>query len=160
MITTLGDLQIGIVLWRELNANRRQQIRKGVMGLWQMQMDSLHYLLSGMRTCYRKDFRVNTLNQITAVSIFSGTKTACNNHLAIFRQSFTNCRKTFLYSRVNKTTGIHNHKIRARIILGGLVTLGTQLCEDKLRIYQRLGTSQGNKTNFTRHNYSFSAGLG
>ena len=74
-------------------------------------MNSLHHLVSSVRSSNCQNLRMNALNQVATIGILSGSQATSDDHLTIFSQGFTNGRETFFYSGINKATGIDNYKI-------------------------------------------------
>ena len=147
VVTAFGDLQIRIVLGRELDAGIAKaaghQIDKRVVRLGQVGVHRVHHLLRGMGAGHSQHAGMHFGHHAAAALFASlGAQATGHDHLAIGGQSLANRVQAFLDGIVDKAAGIDDHQIRAFKGLGGLITLGAELGQDQLGIGQGLGTAQ------------------
>ena len=76
-------------------------------------MNSVHYLLRRLGTCYRQHTRVHFAHQVATTFRRLGAQASGHDHLAVFSKGFANCVQAFLDCIVNESACIHNHKVSA-----------------------------------------------
>ncbi|HWA77499.1 MAG TPA: hypothetical protein VG937_34420 [Polyangiaceae bacterium] len=69
-------------------------------------------------------------------------ETAGDDDLAVLVQGFADGLKAFIARAVEKTTGVDEDEVSARVIRGDLVALGAQARDDAFAIDQRLRTAE------------------
>ena len=141
VIASFGNLQIGKVLRRELHTLRRHQTGEGIVWLRQMLMHMLKHFVGGMRAGDRQHLGMRAAHQILL-----GTQAAGNNHLAVLGQRLADRVKRLFNRRIDKAAGIDDDQIGTLVGRRNQIALRTQLGQNLLRIDQRLGTAQADKT--------------
>jgi len=86
---------------------------------------------------------------VSAGNVFGlGPKAAGYDHAAIFGQRLANGSEALGLGAIQKATGVHNHRVRARVIRRDCITLGAQTSQDALAIHQGFGATKADHTNF------------
>ena len=132
MIAAFADLQIGVMLGRELDAEGRHEVQKRVMRLGHMQVYGVHHLLRRMGTGNGQHFRVNLAHQVVAGNSRLGAEAAGDDHATIGSQGLADGVKALPHGVIDEAAGVDNHQIGAFKGLGGLVAFRAQLGQDQL----------------------------
>ena len=74
-----------------------------------------------------------------------GPQAAGDDDLAVLGERLADSVERFLDRGIDEAAGVDDDQIRVVVGRGRDVTLGAQLREDALGVYERLGTAQGNK---------------
>ncbi len=136
MVAAFGDLQVGVVVGRQLDTLGRQQVNEGIMGLGQMLVHLVHDLLGGMRPRHRQHLRMRSHHHI-----FLGAQAAGDDYLAVFIESFADGIERLFHCGIDEATGVDDHEIRPFIGRGDLIALRAQAREDVFGINQGLGAT-------------------
>ena len=157
MVAALADLEIGVVARCELDPGYaegvRNQVYKGIMGLWQIRVHRVHHLLRRVRPGDGQNLGMHLAHQVGAVGTGFRTQASGDDDASIFCQRLANGVQTFPDRVVDEAAGIDDHQIGARERLGSLVPLGAESREDQFGIGQRLRASETDKSNPGRANF-------
>ncbi len=149
MVAALGNLQVGVVAWRELDAGLAEgaghQVDERVVRLGQVLVHMLHHLLRGMRAGDGQHIRVHALNQVAAAIIGARAQAAGDDDLAVVGQGLANRVQALAHGIVDEAAGVDDDQIRALEGLGGLVALGGELGEYEFGVRQVLGAAQADE---------------
>jgi len=147
MIAAFGNLQIGVVLRRELDADiviaTRHQVDEGIVPLRQRRVHGAHHAGVILRPADRQHIRVHRADLLRALAETTG-----DDHLAVFGQRLADGVERFGHCRVDETAGIDHHHIGGIVARHNVVTLRAQLGEDALGIDQRLGAAETDEAHF------------
>ena len=149
MIATFADLQIGVMLWGELDSLQWNEIDEWIMRLRQMRVHGCHHFVRRMRSCHCEHFRVRITDEFA--SAFRAQATG-DDDFPVLRQRFADGVERFLDGRIDEAAGVDDDEIRAFVRRRNRVTLGAQLGDDPLGIDQGLRASERHKadTRLTR----------
>ena len=151
VVAALADLEIGVVARRELDPGNaegiRNQVDKGIMGLWQIRMHRIHHLLRRVRPGDGQHLGMHLAHQVGAVGTGFRTQASGNDDASIFGQCLANGVQTFPDCVVDEAASIDDHQIGARERLGSLVPLGAEPRQDQFGIGQRFRAPQADKSN-------------
>src|SRR5882724_7347585 len=141
MVAAFGDLQIGKVFWRELDALWRHQVRERVVRPRQMIVNRAHDLVGGVGAGDRKHLRMRLPDHVALSAEAAG-----DDDLAVLGERFTDGIKRLFDCGVNEAAGIDHDQIRVLVAGGNEVALRAKLREDALRIHQCFRAAERNET--------------
>jgi len=147
MVAALGDLQVGVVFRRQLDAGLGDQIRKRIMRFGKMMVDMPHHLLRRMRPGNRKHLGMDARDHIAAIGVAAGPQTAGDDDFAVLGKCLANRIERFCDRVIYEATGIDDHQVGVLVARRNLVSLGPQLRNDQFAIDQRLWAAKRNETN-------------
>ncbi len=159
MVAAFGDLQIRVVARRELDAGRRHQVGVRIVRLRQVPVHVVEHLGRRMGSRDGEHLRVHLGDEILA-TVAARTEAARDDHLAVFRQRFTDGVERFLHRRVDEAAGVDDDEVSPLIGRAGGVALGAQLRQDQFRIDQRLWAAQRHEAHRRRGGLGSASGSG
>ena len=92
-----------------------------------------------------EDLRVDLGDQVLA-AVGARAEATGDDHATVLGKRLADRIERLLHRRVDETAGIDHHQVRAPVAAAHRVALGAQLGDDPLRIDQRLGAAERNKT--------------
>jgi hypothetical protein len=140
VVAAFGDLQVGIVAWREADALRRHQVRERFVRPGQVPVDRLEHLFSGVRAGHGQHARMPVQDALRV-----GTEAAGDDHLAIRVQCFADRLERLVDGAVDEAAGVDDDEVRVFVARRDLVAAHAQLREDALGIDERLGAAEADK---------------
>ncbi len=142
VIAALGNLQVGVVLGRQLDAGGRHQIDEGVVRLGKVRVHRLHDLAERMGAGDGQYLRMHAGDDIVAAGVLLGAKATGDDDLAVLGQRLADRVQALLHRLVDKAAGIDDHQIGTVIGAADGITLGTQLGDDLFGIDEGLGATE------------------
>ena len=151
MVAAFADLQVGIVLRRQLDADfadrGRQKIDERIVRLRQMLVHRRHHLGRGVRSGHREHFRMRCADERAAVL---GAEAAGDDDLAVFGQCLADRGQRLGDRGVDEAAGIDDHQVGAFVARRDRVTLGGQPRQDLLGVDQRLRAAERDEAHARR----------
>jgi hypothetical protein len=138
VVAAFGNLQVGVVAGRELDALGRQQVDEGIVRLGQVLVHLVHDLLGGVGAGDGQHLRVGRHHHV-----FLGTEAAGDDDLAVLVEGFADGVEGFLHRGVDEAAGVDDHEVGAFVGRRDLVALGPQTGEDVFGVDQGLGAAKG-----------------
>jgi hypothetical protein len=132
VVAAFADLQIRIVLRRQLDALRRQQIDERVVRLRHMQVHRVHHFLRRVRAGDRKHFRVHLPHEVLTLLAGLRTEAASDDDLAVFGERLADRVEAFLHRVVDEAAGVDDHEVGTVEGLRRDITFGAEPREDQL----------------------------
>ena len=144
MVAALGNLQVGIVARRELDAARGHQVAERVMRFGQVLVHCLHHFFERVRTGDGQHAGVDVAHQVAARPALpgAGAQTAGDDDLAVFGQRLADGIERFGDRIVDEAAGVDDDQVGPLVLRGNAVAFGTQLGDDAFGIDQGLGAAQ------------------
>jgi hypothetical protein len=150
VVAAFGNLQIGVVLRRQLDALRRHQVDERLVRLRQVQVDRVHHFGHRVRAGHGQHLRVHLGDDVVAGRILLGAEAAGDDDLAVFGQRLADGVERFLHGGVDEAAGVDDDEVGAVIGLGGLVAFRAQLGQDLFGVDQRLRAAERNEADLGR----------
>mmetsp|Transcript_26280 Transcript_26280/g.62263 ORF Transcript_26280/g.62263 Transcript_26280/m.62263 type:complete len:457 (+) Transcript_26280:435-1805(+) len=141
VVAALADLQVRVVLGRQLDAVARHQVHEGVMRLGHMGVHRVHHLLRRMRAGHGQHAGVDFAHQAAGVAAAGtrlGAQAPGHDDLAVLGQGLADGVQAFLDRVIDEAAGVDDHQVGPGEGLGGFIALGAQLRQDQLAVGQRL----------------------
>ena len=145
VVAAFGNLQIGVVPRRQLDALRRHQIEMRIVHRRQRAMHRVQHALILLRPRDRQHAGIGRLDLLGL-----GAHAAGDDHLAVLGHGLADGAERFLLGAVEKAAGVDDDDIGAVMLARQFIAFRAQPGDDALGIHQRLGASQGNKADFGR----------
>ena len=147
MIAAFADLEIRVVLRRELDALRRDEIGERIVRPRQVRVHGGHHLGGRVRSGDREHVRMRVADERAAVL---GAEAAGDDHLAVFGERFADRVERFGDGGVDEAAGVDDDEIGAFVGRRDRVALGAQLRDDLLGIDERLRAAERNEADARR----------
>ncbi len=145
VVAAFGNLQVGVMPRRQLDALRRHQIEMRIMHRRQRAMHGIEHALILLRSGNRQHAGIGRLDLLGFRAHAAG-----DDHLAILGHGFADGAKRFLLGAVEETAGVDDDEIGAIVLACQFIAFRAQPRDDALGIHQCLGASQRNKADFGR----------
>ena len=143
VVTALGNFQIAVMARCQADAGCGQQVDERVWIRRHALMHGVEHLFILMRTGNGQNRRMGAANVI-----FFSTETSGHNHLAIFLKRLANRIQTFGFGTVEKSAGIHDHRVGVSIVRRNRITLSPQAGQDTFAINQRFRATKADHADF------------
>ena len=143
VVAAFGDLQVGVVLGRELDAVVRHQVDERVVLGRQCGMHRAHHALIILRAGDGQHIRELLADLLRALAQAAG-----DDDLAVFGHGLADGVQRFLHRRVDEAAGVDHHHVGLVVGRHDVVALHAQLGQDALGIDQRLGAAEADETDF------------
>ena len=143
MVAALGNLEVGVVLRRELDSLGRHQVGERVVRFLEVLVHCLHHAVSVVRAGDREHAGVGRLHHACL-----GAQAAGDDDLAVLLQRLADGVEGFLDRGVDEAAGVDDDQVGAGVVRRGDIPLSPELGEDPLRIYKCLGTAERDKPDF------------
>ena len=137
VVAAFGNLQIGVVPRRQLDALRRHQIQMRIVDRRRRAMHRLEHRFILLRTGDREHAGMN-LRDLLGL----GAHAAGHDHLAVLGHGLTDRRQRFLLCAVEEAAGVDDDEIGPVMLAGELVAFRAQPRDDALGIHQCLGAAE------------------
>jgi hypothetical protein len=112
VVAAFADLQVRIVLRRQLDSLRRDEVCERIVELRQVLMHSRHHFGRRMRTGDGEDTRVRVANERSA---FLRAEAAGDDDLAVFRERLTDRIERLLDGRVDEAARVDDDEVGSRV---------------------------------------------
>ena len=146
MVAAFGDLQIGVVPGRELDALGRHEVGEGIVRLGQVRVHRRHHFVGRVRPGDREHPGVGLLDDVAL-----GAEAAGDDDLAVLGERFADGIERLLHRRIDETAGVDHDQVRVCVGRRDDVALGAKLRQDALGIDQRLGAAERDETDLGRN---------
>ena len=150
VVAAFADLEIRVMLGRELDAGRGHEVDERVVRLRAVQVHRIHHLVRRMRAGDGEHARVHLAHQVAACLACLRAETAGDDDLAVFSERLADRVQAFLDRVVDEAAGVDDHQVGPGKSLRGLVALGAQLGEDQLGIGEGLRAAQRDEADLRR----------
>ena len=141
MVASFGNLQIGVMPWRQANAGGRHQIGERVMRFRQVLVHGGHDGVGVMGASNGEHVGVLLVNQVLACAQTSG-----DDDFSIFGKGFTDCIQRLFNCFIDESAGIDDNQIGCIVGRGYQVTLGTKFGQNALGVDQGFRATQRNES--------------
>ena len=143
VVAALGNLQIGIVPRRQVQALRRHQIEARVMQRRKRLVHGTHDRLVLVRAGYREHARMGGADGIGLDAVAAGDDDA-----SVLGHGLADRGQRFGLGAVEEAAGVDDHHIRVVIAGRNHITLGPELGDDAFAVDQGLGATEGYEADF------------
>ena len=146
VVAAFGDLQVRVVLRRELDALRRHEVGERIVRLAagaRAPPSSPPAVACGPVTA-------STAGCAVCTTLVLRAQAAGDDHLAVLGERFADRVERFLDRRVDEAAGVDDDEVGAGVVGRDGVALGAQLREDALGVDQRLGTAERDEADLRR----------
>ena len=150
MIAAFGDLEIGVMLRRQLDAVVGDQVHERIVRLRKVHMHVLHHLRGRVRAGDREHLRMDLRDDVVAGGILLRAEATGDDHLAVLGQRLADGIQRLLHGRVDEAAGVDDHEVRAVVGRRRLVAFGAQAREDLLGVDERLRTTERDEADARR----------
>ena len=140
VVAAFGNLQIGVVPRRQLDAFRRHQIEERIVLRRHRAMHGIDHALILLRAGDRQHLRVGGRDALRLRAHAAG-----DDDLAVFLQRAADGRKRLRFGAVEKAAGVDDDEIGAGVLARELVALRAQPRDDALAVHQRLRAAERNE---------------
>ena len=137
VVAALGNLQIGVVPGRELDALRRHEVEERVVRRRRRRVHGRDDALVGLRPGDREH-----VGEALADLVGLGPHAAGDDDLAVLGHRLADGAERFRLGAVEEAAGVDDDEIGAGMRLGQLVALGAELRDDALGIDERLRAAE------------------
>jgi hypothetical protein len=141
VVAALRDLQVGIVLRRQLDAGRRHQVTERVVRLRQVAVDVVEHFAGRMRAGDGEDLRMHAGNQVPA-TLALGAEAAGDDDLAVLGERLADRLERFLDGGVDEAAGVDDDEVGVLVGRARRIAFGPQLREDEFGVDQRLRAAE------------------
>ena len=138
MVAAFGDLEIAEMARRKLQLRRGHQIPERIRVRRHRPVYRVEHLLVLVRAGDREHRRMGA-----ADILLLRPQTSGDDDAAVLAQGLADGLEAFGLRAVEKTAGVHAHRVRSRIVAGDRVALRPQTGEDALAVHERLGAPEG-----------------
>ena len=145
IVTTLGNLEVGIVARRKAQACLRHEVEMGVVWGCQVGVDRRHDVFVLMRAGDGEYLRVGPLDHVRF-----GAEAAGDDDFPVGLYGFSDRFETLVAGAVEEAARIDQDEVGAGIVGCDLVAFGAQAGDDTFGIHERLRAAEGNDTDFWR----------
>ena len=145
MVAALADLQVGVVLRRQLDADRRRrrhQVEEGIVRLRHMRVHGIHHFLGGVRAGHREHARMHLANQVAAALARLRAEAAGDDDLAVGGERLADRVEALANRVVDEAAGVDDHQVGAGEGLRGGIALGAEARQDQLGVGERLRAAE------------------
>ena len=156
VIAAFRDLQIAVMARGQADAGGRQKVDERIRAGRDCAMYGVQNLLVLMRAGDGQNAGMGA-----ADVILFGAQTAGDDHLAVLVQGFPDRLKAFGLGAIQKSAGVHDHRIRTGIVRADRIAFGTQARQDAFAVDQRLRAAKADHAHsgLTRADGVLEAGL-
>ena len=140
VIAAFGDLEIRVVLGRQLDPLRRNEIQKRIVLGRQRLVHRAHHARVILRAADRKHVRMSLADQIGAL-----TEAAGHDDLAVFLQRLADRVQRFGDGRIDEAAGIDDDDVRRIIRRHDIVAFDPKLGENAFGIYESFRTAEADE---------------
>ena len=141
VVAAFGNLQIGVVARRQLDALRRQQVEIGIMRRRRRLVHRRHDALIGLRSGDGEHVRV-----LVADHVRLGAEAAGDDDAAVLGQRVADRLQRLVAGRIEEAAGVDDDQVGAVMLARDLVALGAQPRDDALGIDERLRAAEADET--------------
>ena len=145
MIAALGNLQVGIVARRELDALRRHQVQVGIVVFLGRRgiVHGAHHFFILLRSGHGQHAGVHVADH----GLFHA-HAAGDDDLAVLGQRFADGFQRFGLGAVDEAAGVDDHDIRVVVLGRDFVPFGAELGQDAFGVDQGFRTAQADEADF------------
>ena len=146
VVTTFTDLQIGVMLGRQLETGRRHEIESRIVRLRKVLVHQLIDEIKFARTRHPQNLRAMSQHVVFTRQRFARTQTARDDHATVFCQRFTDGFDALGHGFVQEAARIDDHQIGIVVRADQTIAFRTQTRHDDFRVHERLRATHGNET--------------
>ena len=140
MVAALGNLQVGVVVGRELDANVRHQVQEWIVLGRQGLVHRFHHAAVILRAGHRQHIRVMLADHLRLLAQAAG-----DDDLAVLVHRLADGIERFGHRRVDEAACVDHHHIGVVVAGHQVVAFHPQLGKDALGIDQGLGTAEADE---------------
>ena len=137
VVAALGDLQIGVVARRELDALLGDQVEERVVRRGRRVVHRSHHALVGLRAGDGGDVGVDVADRVRL-----GPHAAGDDDAAVLGHRRADRRQRFRFGAVEEAAGVDDDGVGAGVGFRQFVAFGAQAREDALAVDERLGAAE------------------